>query len=378
MNVPASRSVPLVPLFSSRRAGRPAFALLLLTLMAQPGTLAAQDDGAAKASPSKSGGAGKSSAEADDKDHPLAPAQIHNPVLWEDPGPIAQKDLLHGRGGDDHAPKPPFTFVKEDHHGTNPKFDIRDADDKKWRVKLGGEARPEVVASRLLWAVGYFANEDYLLPQATVPNLHLQRGANLVHDGQITDARFARKPGGEEKIADWRWKSNPFTDTREFNGLRVMMAVINNWDLKDVNNAVYSDAKHDRQLFLVNDIGASFASNDEHRTHEADKGNLKSYEESKFITKKTDKTVSFGTPSFPGKFLFVEGPVLVGEAARRGALVWIGHDIPLADARWIGGLLAQLTHQQIEDAFRAGNFPDAQRETFVSIVEHRIAELKAL
>ena len=51
---------------------------------------------------------------------------------------------------------------------------------------------------------------------------------------------FERKPDGEEKVGIWRWKDNPFTGRREFNGLRVMMAVMNNWDLKDVNNAVYS------------------------------------------------------------------------------------------------------------------------------------------
>ncbi len=313
-----------------------------------------------------------------DKDRPLTPAQIHNPVLWEDPGDIAAKDLMYGRGGKDHQPKPPFTFASEDHSGTNPKFDARAADDKKWRVKLGGESRPEVVASRLLWAVGYFVNEDYLLPTADVQGLQLKRGANLVHGQSITDARFARKPGGQNKIADWRWKENPFKDTKEFNGLRVMMAVLNNWDLKDVNNAVFSDDKHDRQIFLVSDIGATFASNDEHVRHDTDKGNLASYEHSKFITKKTDKEVSFGTPMLPAGLLLRQGPVLLGETVRRSALDWIGHDIPIADAKWVGGLLGQLSHAQLEDAFRAGNFPDDQREAFVKIVEDRIAELKAL
>ncbi len=315
---------------------------------------------------------------ASDKDHPLPAAQVHHPVLWEDPGSIAEKNLLYGRGGADHQPKGPFTFVQEDRNGTNPKFDARDSDGKKWRVKLGVEAKPEVTASRLLWAVGFFTDEDYLLPTATVANLNMRRGADLVHGDAITDARFDRKPKGENKIADWRWKTNPFTGTREFNGLRVMMAVLNNWDLKDVNNAVYSDEKGDRQIFLVHDIGASFGSNTEHRTHTTDKGNLKSYEESKFIVKNEGGKVTFGTPAFPAKFLYDEGPVLVGEAFRRSALDWIGHDIPVADARWMGGLLAQLSHDQIEDAFRAGGFPEDQREAFVKIVEERISGLKAL
>ena len=54
-----------------------------------------------------------------------------------------------------------FTFLKEDRKGSNPKFDVQDENGVKWKVKLGSEARPETVASRLVWAVGYFANEDY-------------------------------------------------------------------------------------------------------------------------------------------------------------------------------------------------------------------------
>ncbi len=312
------------------------------------------------------------------KDEPVPADRLQHPVLWEDPGAIADKDLFLGRGGAEHQPKPPFTFISEDRNGTNPKFDARDADGKKWRVKLGSEARPEVVASRLLWAVGYFVNEDYVLPHATVDGIGMKRGRDLIHGQQITDARFERKPGEQKKIGIWEWKANPFKDSKEFNGLRVMMAVMNNWDLKDVNNAVYQDDKHDRQILLVSDIGATFASNDEHVHHDTDKGNLKSFEHSKFITKKTAKDVSFGTPMLPAGLLLRQGPVLLGETVRRSAIDWIGHDIPLADARWMGGLLGQLSHQQLEDAFRAGNFPDAEREVFVQIVEQRIAELKAL
>ena len=44
--------------------------------------------------------------------------------------------------------------------------------------------------------------------------------------------------GDEKKSGTWSWHHNPFVGTREFNGLRVMMALLNNWDLKDENNAV--------------------------------------------------------------------------------------------------------------------------------------------
>src|SRR5579864_6106369 len=162
-------------------------------------------------------------------------------LLWREPIDIATRNLFYGPGGKEHEPHGPFTFVDEDLEGSNPKFNVRDAGDGKWKVKMGAEARPETVASRLVWAVGYFANEDYFvqdLPVAEMPKLH--RGQKEVDpDGTVHDVRLKRHSKGEEKIGEWQWANNPFSGTRELNGLRVMMALINNWDLKDENNAIY-------------------------------------------------------------------------------------------------------------------------------------------
>src|SRR5262249_13225737 len=84
----------------------------------------------------------------------------HTPVLWRQPDDISSRDLFWGPGGKEHAPHGRFTFQKEDSAGSSPKFDVVDQDGVRWRVKLGPEARPETAASRLLWAVGYFTNED--------------------------------------------------------------------------------------------------------------------------------------------------------------------------------------------------------------------------
>jgi hypothetical protein len=325
----------------------------------------------------------KDVADKKDDDDPLPASQVHNPVLWQDPGDISSRNLFYGQGGEKHQPKPPFVFEAEDMHGTNPKFDARDADGKKWRVKLGEEARPEVVASRLLWAVGYFVNDDYLLHEADVQNLNLKRGDNRVKNkntgtGQIIDARFERKPGGENKIGIWDWKENPFYGKREFNGLRVMMAVMNNWDLKNDNNSVYSDKDNDRQIFLVNDIGATFGTNGLSWTRARSKGNIDSFKDSKFITRSTDTEVDFGTPKAPAGILVASVGFTAKQFASRSGLNWIGKNVPREDAKWMGSLLGQLTHEQLTDAFRAGNFPEDQIGAYVEIVESRIAELKKL
>ncbi len=314
-----------------------------------------------------------------DTEKPINQADIHNASLWRDPGNIAGKDMLYGDGGKDGQPVAPFKFVSEDMSGTNPKFDVEDANGKKWRVKLAEEARPEVVASRLLWAVGYYVNDDYLLHVATIQGLDVKRGAKLVHNGdQVIDARFSRKPGKDTKIAIWEWKTSPFRDTREFNGLRVMMAVLNSWDLKDVNNAVYINKKTGHQTFLVSDIGATFATNSLETSRAKDKGNVDSYVNSKFITHTTPTTVDFGTPSAPTGVLLKTGGVLAADYVKRRGFDWIGNDIPREDARWIGSMLGQLSHEQLVDAFRAGNFPPESIDQYVSVLESRIAQLKSL
>src|SRR5579863_6226309 len=240
-----------------------------------------------------------------ENDKPIDPARLHNPVLWHDPGRISALDLFDGQGGQQSQHAPPFKFESEDMHGTNPKFDARDANGTKWRVKLGDEARPEVVASRLLWAVGYFVNDDYVIASARVEGLHMQRGAKLARNEQIEEARFEKRPDKQKKIGIWKWRENPFIGTKEFNGLRVMMAVMNNWDLKDENNAVYSDKSSDHDIFLASDIGATFGTNGLSWTKDRSKGDVSSFQKSKFITHQTAATVDFGTPAAPVPLLAV-------------------------------------------------------------------------
>ena len=115
---------------------------------------------------------------------------------------------------------------------------------KKWKAKLGIEAQPETVATRLLWAVGYFANENYYFPELKVEDLppRLTRGQEFVGSAsEVKGVRLQRHPADEKKAGNWSWHKNPFTGTRQFNGLRVMMALLNNWDLKDENNAIFPD-----------------------------------------------------------------------------------------------------------------------------------------
>ena len=305
-----------------------------------------------------------------------------NAMLWRDATDFASLNLIYGSGGEDDQPRGPFTFVEEDLNGSNPKFDIRDQDGVKWKVKLGDEARPEVVATRLLWAAGYFTTEDYYLEDLHVQNLpsHLHRGQNLIGpDGAFHAVRLKRAGKDEKKLGNWQWGSNPFEGTREFNGLRVLMALINNWDLKDSNNAVYR-VKHadgpeeSQQIYLVSDLGASFGTIGYALPFEGPRGNLEAYKHSKFVSHVTSGYVDFGAPSRPTFIETFNLPVFL----YRLNLRWIGRQIPRADAKWMGQVLGELSPEQIRDAFRAAGYPPQEVNGFASVVQGRIAELNAL
>jgi len=294
-------------------------------------------------------------------------------ILWREPVDIAERNLYYGPGGKAHEPAGMFMFEEEDMDGSNPKFVVKDQEGIRWTVKMGSEARPETAASRLLWAVGYAANENYFLPLLRVANLpHLHRGGNEVLNGTVRNVRLKRHNRDQQKIGTWSWSNNPFANTRELYGLRVFMAVINNWDLKDSNNAIYQVRGDDpRLLYVVSDLGSSFGSSG---LNWHAKGDLKAYSHSKFITQISAEFVDFGVPAAPKPNTFINFPELV----RRLDLRWLGQRIPTADARWMGDLLGRLSAEQIRDAFRAAGYLPEEIGAYTSIIEERIVELKRL
>lgn len=269
-------------------------------------------------------------------------------VIWREPTDIKTRDLYWGPGGKEHVPQGTLTFIEEKTHGTYPKFDVRDSKGIRWGVKFGIEAKPETAATRLVWAVGYFTNEDYYVPELPVKGLpQLSRGEDLIRHGKIHGARLKRHNKGEEQIADWGWNHNPFVGTKELNGLEIMMEIICNTDLKAANQHVY-DEHGVEQRYIAADVGASFgiAGKTTFRT----KADLKGYQSRPLIVKVGPDYVDF----------------------------WHFKHIPKADAKWIGGWLAQLSDAQISDAFRAGGFSPEEVQGFTNKVRAKINELNSL
>jgi len=257
--------------------------------------------------------------------------------------------------------------------GTSAKFDVVDEQGVKWRVKMGSEARPETAATRLVWAAGYYADEDYFLSEIRVEKLpKLKRGnQNALGDGIVHDVRLERKRKGEKKSGNWSWSKNPFVGTKELNGLRIMMALINNWDLKDVNNSIYAE-KEGGTRYVVTDLGATFGRTGNTMTRSKD--NLKDYRDTKFIQEAKADYVDFYMSSRPLSVTVVDLPYY----EKRTKMQSIAKHIPIGDAKWLGQVLGQLSAEQIRDCFRAAGYTPEEVEGYATVVQGRIAELNQL
>ncbi len=312
-------------------------------------------------------------------------------VLWRAPTAISSRDLYYGMGGKEREPgAAPFTFIEEDKDGNSPKFVVRDAKGVKWKVKVGSEARAETAATRLVWAVGYSTDEDYLMPVMNVKGMpvKLSRGEEWVtSDGTVRDARWERMD--HEKRGDWHWRHNPFSKTRELDGLRVLMALLNNYDLKDSQNSVYEETGE--RVYVVSDLGATLGATGSRWPAESRKGVLEKFAKSDFIQKVTPTYVNFAAPSWPFLVGFIPTPPLpysiftqplrlVGRKPVPNTFRqrWIGKRIPIENARWMGSLLKQLSPKQLKDAFRAAHYSPEEVDGFGAAMGKRIAELAAL
>jgi hypothetical protein len=295
-------------------------------------------------------------------------------VIWHSTIDVNQLNLFYGAGGQEDAPDPnaKYKFKKEDMSGTSPKFDVEDDKGIKWRVKLGQEPRAETAATRLLFAAGYFVDEDYYVDELHVEGLPpLKRGQTFVTpDGVAHGARLERRTKEIKKLGTWDWFKNPFVGAKEFNGLRVMMAMVNNWDLKTINNSIYE--VNDEAEYAVTDVGATFGKTGSpiHRS----KSVLKDYEDSKFIDKVTSDFVDFVMHSRPSLIAVVDVP----NYEKRTKMQKITKHIPRADAKWLGQRLSQLTEEQVRDCFRAGGYTQEEVEGYATVMQNRIAALNAL
>lgn len=269
--------------------------------------------------------------------------------LWEPPDDLEQRDLFHGVGGSKNAPDPNelYEFKEQKAVGTQPGYDVKDSKGREWSVKLGDEARPEVAVSRLLWAIGYHQPSVYYLPRWT-----------LVRDGKRIS-----QPGGRfrldntKNLGEWSWRKNPFLHTRQLAGLFVYQVMVNNWDVKSQQNALYrmkgDDARGPREQYMVKDLGASLGRSA--WPVGGSKADPKGFEDEPFIESVEGNRVRF---AYQGAWL---EPQLL-------------RSITPADVRWTAALLSRLTPKQWSDAFRGAGFGEAEANRYIARLKDKIAE----
>jgi hypothetical protein len=278
------------------------------------------------------------------------PLPAGKPIMWERVK-ISQRDLFYGPGGKEMMPDlSSITFIKEEKGGHNKKFRIKDGSGRTWVAKLGREAQPETAAVRLVWALGYKTEINYLVPTLTIPG-----------KGTFKNVRLEARPDNIDRVAEWKWRDNPFVGTKEIQGLKIMQVFLTNWDLVDVQNQILQvEGRNGTELhYIISDLGATFGklgNNNLPVIYRLGRKTNKpsAYKKTKLIREVEDNRVVL---SYKGK--------------NRGLF----KDITIADAEWLSRLLLQLSDKQIRDAFRAANYSPGDIETLTAAVKSKISEL---
>ncbi len=266
--------------------------------------------------------------------------------FWEDP--TRPRDLLHGPGGPALAPDPnqTYTLLKRDTGGFSTTLDLRDGKGREWSAKLGPEAQAEVLASRVVWAMGYPQPPSYYVARLRV------RDTN----GVATDeghARMRPKVDWLDSATPWPWRRNPFVNTQPYRGLLVLMMVLNSTDLKDDNNMRYVVRRRGEpvaQWYTVKDLGASFGDTGR---FSPERNNVEEFEKHPFIES-------------------VDGGVV--EFAFKGRHQDLLESISPADVRWMCLRLAALEDDEWRTAFRAAGYSPDVAARYLRRIKEKVRE----
>jgi hypothetical protein len=241
-----------------------------------------------------------------------------------------------------------LTFVKKEKGGNNLKYRIKDGSGRVWVAKIADESRPEVAAARLLWGIGYKTEINYLAPRLTIPT-----------KGSYNNVSLEARPANVKRGERWDWNENPFVGTKELKGLKIMMAMINNWDIKADNTAILT-AGNQRQ-YIISDLGSSF-------------GKLPI--SSGFLVNRIGRSVDRPDQFAGSKFINGVDEDGFVDLAYNSKHSGVMDDITVEDARWLARLLGQLSDRQFNDAFRAANYSASERRTLVNTLRGRIRQLQ--
>ena len=284
------------------------------------------------------------------------PAPTGERVLWREPTDVESRDLFNGPGGE--AMKPNLsrvTFIRDQSGGYSTNYRVRDGSGKVWVAKLRSEAQPETAAVRLMWALGYMTEINYLVPCIKIEGAPAS-SVKKCEGGGFANVKFEARPADVKRLESWQWANNPFSGTKEFQGMIVMMSLMNNWDLKDDNNRILyvpKGASGGPELqYILSDLGATFGKTGGFLSRSRNKP--EDYAKAKFVEGVEGGRVKF---AYSGKNSGLFGNVSVDHA------------------KWIGTWLARLSDKQLSDAFRAANYTPDEVQVLTNATRARINQL---
>jgi hypothetical protein len=238
-------------------------------------------------------------------------------------------------------------------------------------VKWGNEVRSENFAVRLAWACGYFAETTYFITAGTIDGAEgLQRArACIGEDRRFADARFELEDPAVRMMFEehsWAWNDNPFLDTPQLHGLKVLVMLLSDWDTKDrrdvargSNTAIFEHrvSRWRREArYLITDWGGSMGRWG-----------------SNIVTRGRWDAEGFAaqTPQF---VTGVDGGLVrFGYAGQRTADISGG--IRTDDVRWLYRYLGRITDEQLRAALAASGASVEEAGSFTRSLRDRIAQL---
>lgn len=279
------------------------------------------------------------------------PTRLELAQLWIDPADD-RRDLFAGAGAGYARPQTDgrYEIVERDTRGFSITYVVRDARGAEWNVKIGPEAQVEVVASRILWALGY-----HQLPAFFVERwIALDAGRGQLLGG----ARFRPRDDRVDGKGTWSWQQNPFVGTREYDGLLSLLMLINSTDLKNDNNEIY-DVGQPREgqpsrLYVVKDTGAALG---ESGRVDARRNFLDGFEREPFLRGRDGEWVRF---------------------AFRGRHQEILRHVPIVHLQWMCQRVLDIPDREWQQAFGAANYDKQATARYVARLRGKAQEGLAL
>jgi hypothetical protein len=207
----------------------------------------------------------------------------------------------------------------------------------------------------------------------------LSRSSDQVFQGGlVTNARFEARRATQERLGTWEWEENQFVGTRELDGLKVLMMLLNNWDARDDNNQVVrvnGAGANPAVRYMVSDLGATLGKAGGLWEHS--KNDVDHFVASKFVKGVDEGIVKFhyrARPKGLGMIAIVYPPYLgrVNDVHQSMRGVKVEH------ARWIGGLLTQITDDQLRAAFDHAGYDEAAKTAYIAALRDRFRQLTSL